>query len=93
VLHDYIDFEVGLVDVAVIVAHDVLMLQVSEDVDFCYYLLLLLLIHLAVVQLFGDHDAAICLPLDFSDSAETTFSNVFNFFVLVHAEYRCAIVY
>jgi len=49
VLHDYVNFEVSLVDTAVVKAHDIGVLKVTQDVDLRYDLLLLFIVHFAVV--------------------------------------------
>ena len=72
VLHDDVDSEVALVDAPIVVADDVRVVQISQNVDFGNDLLLLFLSHLAIVQFLPDENASITYPSDLAHIAETT---------------------
>ena len=49
VLHDDVELEVALVNATIVVANDVRVLQVSQDIDLRNDLLFLFIVHLAIV--------------------------------------------
>ena len=70
VFHDDVDLGILLVDYSVIVSDYVRVIKLSEYVDLGDQLLLLLLAHLAIVQLLPHHDAAIGLTPDLAHLPE-----------------------
>ena len=83
VLHDDVDICGGLVDESPVVLDDVLVLQPAEDVDLRDDLLLLLLVHLAVVQLLPDEGLAVADAPDLLHAAEAALAYVRNDLVLL----------
>lgn len=49
VLHYYVNFQVLLVNEAVVVLHDVRVLKFAQNVNFCHYLRLFFLVHLPII--------------------------------------------
>ena len=72
VFHYDVQFEILLVDATIIIANDVWVLQIAQDVYFCYNLLFFLVTHLAVVQFFLNEHAAIRHSANLADTAETS---------------------
>ena len=73
VFHDDVNFEVSLVNAPVVVAHNVRMIQVSENIDFSDNLLLFLLVHLSVVKFFPDKNSTITYPPNFAHIAKASY--------------------
>ena len=74
VLHNDVDSEIPLVDAPVIVADDVGVVEVSQDVDLRDDLLLLFLTHLAIVQLLPDQNPAVTDAFDLAHVAERAYT-------------------
>lgn len=73
VLHNYVDDRIFLDDEVLMVLHDVLVLQLAQNIDFRYDLLFFLLIHLAVVHFFPHHDLTVALSPYFTDLTKTAY--------------------
>jgi hypothetical protein len=72
VLHYNVNFEGLLVNISIVIPHNVRVLQLTEDVDLSHNLLLLLLVHASVVEFLPDHDSSIMFAPNFSYSSEAT---------------------
>ena len=72
VFHYYVNLEFLLHNIPLIVPDNARVLQLTQDVDLRDNLLLLLLIHLAIVELLPDQDSAIALPSNLAHFSKTT---------------------
>jgi hypothetical protein len=70
VLHDNVNFGVLLVHDAVVVLHNVRVLQLAQDVDLQDDLLLLLVVHFAVVEFLPYENLSIAHSLHFTHESE-----------------------
>ena len=50
------------------------MLQVSQDIHLCYYLLLFFVIHFAVIELFPDENAAVRHPPHLTNQTKAAYT-------------------
>ena len=67
ILHNDIDAARLLVDDAIVVADDVWMPEITQNIDFRYKLLFFFFTHSTIVELFPNENASICLPSDLAD--------------------------
>ena len=74
ILHHYVEFQTSLVDASIVKLNNVRVLQISQYVDLGYYLLLLFLVHLAVVELFPDENTSVARPSHFTYKSKTAYS-------------------
>ena len=72
ILHDNVNSGAALVHDAIMVLDDVRMLQLAQDIDLRYDLLLLFLIHLAIIELLPYKYLAITDPLNFTHKPEAS---------------------
>ncbi len=58
-LHHNVQLHVSFVNASIVVANDIWVLKVSQNIDLGYDLLLFFVVHFAIVQLFPDENAAV----------------------------------
>ena len=72
VLHYDVQLEILLVDATIVIANDVWVLQIAQDVDFRNNLLFFLVAHLAVVEFFLNEHTAVGHSAHLADTAKTS---------------------
>ncbi len=87
-----LDYDVDLLLLAhndgVVVLDDMLVLDISQDVDLGYHHPSLFLIHSGIVQLLPHHDPPICYSPHFADNSESSIGDAFNHIVTARERFR-----
>ena len=84
VLHYDIDLCLLLVNYAIVIADNIWVMKLTEDVNLADKLLFLFFVHPAVIEFLPYEDTAIGFPAYFRDNTERAFADIGNLLVIVH---------